>query len=88
MRRETKKKSSELQSIPCSSTLACHGLCWGRIKRTTVRPGDSCFVMQPFARPHGDCYEKNFKPAIDKTGLKSVRADTDIFGTGKIIDLV
>jgi hypothetical protein len=54
----------------------------------TVKAGETCFVMQPFALPHGDYYEKIFKPAIDKTGLKPVRADADIFGTGKIIDQI
>jgi hypothetical protein len=53
-----------------------------------VKAGETCFVMQPFASPHGDYYEKIFKPAIDKTGLKPVRADADIFGTGKIIDQI
>src|SRR3984893_11977046 len=53
-----------------------------------VRAGETCFVMQPFAAPHGDYYEKIFKPAIEKTGLQPVRADAEIFGTGKIIDQV
>jgi hypothetical protein len=53
-----------------------------------VKAGDSCFVMQPFAAPHGDYYEKIFKPAIEKTGLQPVRADAEIFATGKIIDQV
>ena len=44
--------------------------------------------MQPFAPPHGDYYEKIFKPAIEKAGLGAVRADAEIFGTGKIIDQV
>ena len=44
--------------------------------------------MQPFALPHGDYFEKIFKAAIDKTGLKPVRADADIFATGKIIDQI
>ncbi|HEY9135858.1 MAG TPA: hypothetical protein VIM85_08695, partial [Pseudomonadales bacterium] len=38
--------------------------------------------------PLGDYYEKIYKPAIEKAGLKPVRADADIFGTGKIIDQV
>jgi hypothetical protein len=63
-----------------------------RIKKlgaeAAVRPGETCFVMQPFAPPHGDYYEKIFKPAIEKTGLQAVRADAEIFGTGKIIDQV
>lgn len=53
-----------------------------------VKSGESCFVMQPFAAPHGDYFEKIFKPAIEKTGLKAVRADADLFGTGKIIDQI
>ncbi|MEQ1864546.1 MAG: hypothetical protein ABL996_07815 [Micropepsaceae bacterium] len=53
-----------------------------------VKAGETCFVMQPFAAPLGDYYEKIFKPAIEKTDLKAVRADADIFGTGKIIDQV
>jgi hypothetical protein len=53
-----------------------------------VKSGETCFVMQPFASPHGDYYEKIFRPAIEKTGLQAVRADADIFGTGKIIDQV
>jgi hypothetical protein len=52
------------------------------------KSGASCFVMQPFAPPHGDYFEKIFKPAIEKAGLRPVRADADIFGTGKIIDQI
>ena len=53
-----------------------------------VKASDSCFVMQPFASPHGDYYEKIFKPAIEKAGLQPVRADAEIFGSGKIMDQV
>jgi hypothetical protein len=53
-----------------------------------VKAGETCFVMQPFGLPHGDYYEKVFKPAIEKTGLLPVRADAEIFGTGKIIDQI
>jgi hypothetical protein len=63
-----------------------------RIKKlgadAAVKAGDTCFVMQPFATPYGDYYETIFKPAIEKTGLQPVRADAEIFGTGKIIDQV
>jgi hypothetical protein len=63
-----------------------------RIKKlgseVAVKTGDTCFVMQPFAAPHGDYYEKIFKPAIEKTKLRPVRADAEIFATGKIIDQV
>lgn len=63
-----------------------------RIKKlgagVAVKAGESCFVVQPFAPPHGDYYDKILKPAIEKTGLQPVRADAEIFGTGKIIDQV
>lgn len=57
-------------------------------KGVKISSSDTCFVMQPFAAPLGDYYEKIYKPAIEKAGLKPVRADADIFGTGKIIDQV
>ena len=53
-----------------------------------AKSGYSCFVMQPFALPLGEYFEKIFKPAVEKAGLTAVRADADIFGTGKIIDQV
>jgi hypothetical protein len=63
-----------------------------RIKKlgaeASVRAGETCFVMQPFAAPYGDYYEKIFKPAIEKTRLHAVRADAEIFAPGKIIDQV
>ena len=57
-------------------------------KTVKTAAGDSCFVMMPFAPPHGDYYTKVFEPAILKAGLTPVRADTDIFGAGKIIDQI
>jgi hypothetical protein len=57
-------------------------------KAANISSTDTCFVMQPFAAPLGDYYEKIYKPAIEKAGLKAVRADADIFGTGKIMDQV
>lgn len=57
-------------------------------KTTNVGANDSCFVMQPFAVPLGDYYEKIYKPAIEKAGLRPVRADAEIFATGKIMDQV
>jgi nucleoside 2-deoxyribosyltransferase len=44
--------------------------------------------MQPFAPPLGDYYDKIYKPAIEKAGMKAIRADAEIFATGKIIDQV
>ena len=57
-------------------------------KAVKVDSGDSCFVMMPFASPHGDYYSKVYKPAIEKAGLRPVRADTEIFATGKIMDQI
>lgn len=57
-------------------------------KGVDVQETDTCFVMQPFAAPLGDYYATIYEPAIEKAGLKSVRADDEIFGTGKIIDQI
>jgi hypothetical protein len=57
-------------------------------KSVNITAGDSCFVMMPFAAPLGTYYDKVYKPAIEKAGLKPVRADAEIFGTGKIMDQV
>jgi hypothetical protein len=57
-------------------------------KGVSVAAGDSCFVIMPFAAPIGGYYELIYEPAIKKTGLSPVRADTDIFGTGKIIEQI
>ncbi len=63
-----------------------------RIKRlergASVGSGDSCFVMQPFAAPLGGYFDLVYRPAIEKAGLRAVRADADIFATGKIMDQV
>jgi len=50
--------------------------------------GDSCFVVMPFGSPIGGYYQPVYEPAIKKAGLKAVRADAEIFGTGKIIDQI
>ena len=57
-------------------------------KAASVSATDSCFVVMPFAPPLGDYYSKVYEPAIRKAGLNPVRADDDIFGTGKIIDQI
>lgn len=57
-------------------------------KGVSVQATDTCFVMQPFAAPLGDYYATIYEPAIEKAGLKAVRADDEIFGTGKIIDQI
>lgn len=57
-------------------------------KGVKLSQGDSCFVMMPFADPIGNYYPSIYKPAIEKAGLTPVRADDDIFTTGKIIDQI
>lgn len=57
-------------------------------KTAKVKSGETCFVMMPFADPIGSYYEKIYKPAIEKAGLKPIRADNEIFGAGKIIDQI
>jgi hypothetical protein len=53
-----------------------------------IAAGDTCFVVMPFAVPVGGYYQNIYEPAIQKAGLRAVRADADIFGTGKIIDQI
>lgn len=57
-------------------------------KGVSVESTDTCFVMMPFVTPIGGYYATIYEPAIKKAGLTPVRADTDIFGTGKIIDQI
>ena len=45
-------------------------------------------MMMPFADPIGGYYKAIYESAITKAGLRPVRADDDIFATGKIIDQV
>ncbi len=54
----------------------------------SAQPSETCFVMMPFATPVGGYYASVYGPAIKKTGLIAVRADADIFGTGKIVDQI
>lgn len=57
-------------------------------KGVKIEHGDTCFVMMPFADPIGGYYKAIYEPAISKAGLRAVRADDEIFATGKIIDQV
>jgi len=57
-------------------------------KDVVVDANDTCFVMMPFTDPHGGYYSSIYEPAIRKAGLKPVRADNEIFGTGKIMNQV
>ena len=60
----------------------------GKPVRAQVSVGTTCFVVQPFVAPFGTYYESIFKPAIEQAGLTPVRADAEIFGTGKVIDQI
>jgi len=57
-------------------------------KTAKIEKGDTCFVMMPFADPIGRYYTTLYAPAIQKAGMVAVRADADIFATGKIMDQV
>lgn len=57
-------------------------------KGVKIEHGDTCFVMMPFAEPIGGYYKAIYEPAITKAGLRAVRADDEIFATGKIIDQI
>jgi hypothetical protein len=57
-------------------------------KTVSVDPSDSCFVMMSFAEPIGAYYSTIYEPAIRKAKLRPIRADSDIFGTGKIMDQI
>jgi len=57
-------------------------------KGVKIEHGDTCFVMMPFADPIGGYYKAIYESAITKAGLRPVRADDEIFATGKIIDQV
>jgi len=57
-------------------------------KQVSISADDTCFVVMPFAEPHGSYYSKIYEPAIRKAGLKAVRADSDIFGSGKVMDQI
>jgi hypothetical protein len=59
-----------------------------RSKRPSVRAGSTCFVMQPFSGYLGSYFDTIFKPAIEQAGLVPIRADNEIFATGKIMDQI
>jgi hypothetical protein len=50
--------------------------------------GETCFVIQPFASPHGGYYELIYARAIERTGLTPVRADDSRFGTGMVMEQI
>jgi hypothetical protein len=60
----------------------------GSTPKVKIEAGSTCFVMQPFAPPHGDYFESVFKLAIEQAGMTAIRADDEIFGTGKVMDQI
>lgn len=45
---------------------------------------DWCFVLMPFKDPFNSYYDEIIKPAVEKTGLKPIRAD-EIYGIETIM---
>ncbi|MCX6624038.1 MAG: hypothetical protein NTY38_23845 [Acidobacteria bacterium] len=45
-------------------------------------------MMMPFVEPLGGYFTSVYQPAIEKAKLQAIRADAEIFGTGKIIDQI
>lgn len=86
------EKGDKIRVIDVTATTEPPGKAADRLKAigkgVKVSHGDTCFVMMPFADPIGQYYSLIYKPAIEKAGLIPVRADDDIFKTGKIIDQI
>lgn len=78
--------------LDVSQDLAPEGSADNTIKKlgrqAKVDSDDSCFVIMPFADPIGSYYKSIYEVAIQNTGMKAVRADNDIFATGKVIDQI
>jgi hypothetical protein len=83
-RKDDKYRILDVTSTPDRETVT-------ELKRSAgpkIAAGDTCFVVMPFAAPVGGYFQNIYEPAIQKAGLRAVRADADIFGTGKIIDQI
>lgn len=78
--------------IDVSQELAPKGTSDNTIKKmgkaAKVDSEDSCFVIMPFADPIGSYYKSIYETAIQTAGMKAMRADNDIFATGKVIDQI
>lgn len=57
-------------------------------KQAKPDSNDTCFVIMPFSNPIGQYYAEIYEPAIEKAGIKPIRADAEIFSTGKIMDQI
>ncbi len=86
------EKGDKLRVIDATASIALIERPTDRLKSlgkgVKLSQDDTCFVMMPFADPIGNYYPSIYKPAIEKAGLTPVRADDDIFTTGKIIDQI
>lgn len=86
------EKGDKRRIIDVTATNETPGKAADRLKAISkgvkVSHSDTCFVMMPFADPIGQYYSLIYKPAIEKAGLTPIRADDDIFKTGKIIDQI
>lgn len=86
------EKGDKIRILDISSTPEGESIAPETLKKIShgvkITSTDSCFVMMPFASPIGEYYHHVYEPAIRKAGLTPVRADADIFGTGKIIDQI
>jgi hypothetical protein len=83
-RKDDKYRILDVTSTPDRET----GVELKRSAGPKITAGDTCFVVMPFAPPIGGYFQNIYEPAIQKAGLRAVRADADIFGTGKIIDQI
>ena len=86
------KKGDKYRVIDATTSIELPGKAADRLKAIgkglKVKQEDVCFVMMPFADPIGQYYSIIYKPAIEKAGLTPIRADDEIFSTGKIIDQI
>jgi hypothetical protein len=86
------QKGEKHRVIDATTSIELPGKAADRLKAIgkglKVKQEDTCFVMMPFADPIGQYYSIVYKPAIEKAGLTPIRADDEIFSTGKIIDQI
>ncbi|MCK5347631.1 MAG: hypothetical protein KAR20_29690, partial [Candidatus Heimdallarchaeota archaeon] len=86
------EKGDKIRLIDASATTVLPEAHGDRLKSlgkgVKLSQDDTCFVMMPFADPIGKYYPSIYMPAVEKAGLTPVRADDDIFSTGKIIDQI
>ena len=86
------KTGDKCRSTDVSKDATTTGEDTGRIQKLSrdvhIEAHDTCFVMMAFAPPIGDYYTKVYEPAIRKAGLRPVRADSEIFGTGKVMEQI